>query len=50
MNNPVAYMQVLINPATPYAAYMRRWTGSTLVQIMAGCLVVIIWTNGGILL
>ena len=23
MNNPVAYMQVLINPATPYAAYMR---------------------------
>ena len=42
-----------VNPSPSSAAYMRHWTGSSLVQVMACLLAVrrqaITWTNAGLL-
>ena len=40
-----------LNPSPPSAAYMRQWTGSSLIQVMACRLfgAAITWTNAGLL-
>ena len=40
---------ILLNSFPANVAYMRQWTGSALVQVMAGSGQAITWTNAGLL-